>query len=187
MKQLIVLLWIMFGASIISAQQEIILKSNVTDVLVGRYSIGLEKGLNESLSFGIEFDYLSRDVFLESIHPWYEEQLSTRKKGVIFEPQLRWYPNGICLKGSYVSFAGFFGIAVYEPYSGELNNRDWSSIGASLHIGHQILLGRFILDGYLGGTLADDDYPGPYFESTALFPPLDGLRISGGLRCGLSF
>lgn len=186
MRQFIVLLWILFGATIISAQQEIVLKSNVTDLLVGRYSIGLEKGLNESLSFGIEFDYLSRDVFLESDHPWYEP-LSTRKKGVIFEPQLRWYPNGRCLKGFYASFAGFFGIAVYEPYSGELNNRDWSTIGASLYIGRQILLGRFILDGYFGGTWADDDYPGPYYESRALFPAPDGLRFSGGLRCGLSF
>ena len=187
MRQFIILLWIILGASIISAQQEIVLKSNVTDLLVGRYSIGLEKGLNESLSFGIEFDYLSRDVFLASYHPWDYEELSTRKKGVIFEPQLRWYPNGRCLKGLYASFAGFFGIAVYEPYSGELNNLDWSSIGASLHIGHQILLGRFILDGYFGGTWADDDYPDSYYESRALFPPLDGLRFSGGLRCGLSF
>ena len=136
-----------------AAHQEIVLKSNVTDLLVGRYSIGLEKGLNESLSFGIEFDYLSRDVFLASYHPWDYEELSTRKKGVIFEPQLRWYPNGRCLKGLYASFAGFFGIAVYEPYSGELNNLDWSSIGASLHIGHQILLGRFILDGYFWWNL----------------------------------
>ena len=50
-----------------AAHQEIVLKSNVTDLLVGRYSIGLEKGLNESLSFGIELDYLSRDFFWSRI------------------------------------------------------------------------------------------------------------------------
>jgi hypothetical protein len=31
----------------------------------------------------------------------------------------------------------------------------------------------------------EDNYPGPYVESTALFPPPSGLRFSGGLRLGI--
>ena len=130
----------------------------------------------------VEMDYLSKEVFLESDHPWYVP-LTVRKEGFVVEPQVRLY-RGDVLSGAYASLSGVFGFAEYTTETGFIDNDDWSSVGASLHIGHQLRLGNVVLDGYAGCTWAKDDYPGPYYESTALFPPPSGLRFSGGLRLG---
>ena len=184
MKKAVVFLALLSSLPSLFAQQEGVLKVNLTDPLAGRYSMGYERGVLGAFSVGLDVDYLSREVFLESHHPWYEP-LNTQKQGVIFEPQLRWYPGGEALKGSYAAVGGFFGIARYTPAEGGLDNDDWSSVGASMQLGHQLSLGRFVLDGFIGGTWAKDDYPGPYVESTALFPPPQGLRFTGGLRFGV--
>ncbi len=170
-------------ASNAAAQSEAILKISVTDPLRGRYGLGLEKNIVKGLSLALEVDYLSKEVFLESDHPWYEP-LMVRKEGFVVEPQVRFY-RGEALSGTYASLSGVFGFAEYITETGFIDNDDWSSVGASLHIGHQFRLGSVVLDGYAGCTLADDSYPGPYVESTALFPPPSGLRFSGGLRLGL--
>ena len=54
-----------------------------------------------------------------------------------------------------------------------------------LHVGHQLTLGRFLLDGYLGGTWTSEDDMGIYYEDLPLFPQASGLRVSGGLRLGI--
>lgn len=112
-----------------------------------------------------------------------------KKKGIIVEPQIRYYFNNKELEGLYTSLSGVFGDAEYQPTtpSGFIENDDWSSLGASLSLGYQLLIKRIALDGFLGCTLADDDYPGPYIESTVLFPPPNGLRMSGGVKLGWCF
>ena len=161
-------------------------KFNVTDFLVDRFSLGLERKFSKSFSFEVDVDVLNKSMMLESNHPWYES-LQVDKKGIIIEPQIRWYLFDDKLKGVYSSLAGFFGSAIYHPQNGVLDNDDWSSVGCSLHVGYQLVFWRFIADTYLGFTLANDNYPGPYVESTALFPPPDGFRLSGGLRLGINF
>lgn len=169
-------------ASSVAAQSESILKFSLSDPLSGRYGLGLEKNIARGLSVAVEMDYLSKEVFLASDHPWYEP-MTVRKKGFVFEPQVRLY-RGETLSGTYASLSGVFGLAEYTTDTGFIDNDDWSSVGASLHIGHQLRLGSVVLDGYAGCTWAEDEYPGPYYESTALFPPPSGLRFSGGLRLG---
>jgi len=183
MKTTLSALFLLLAGHVLQAQSSALLRTNLTDPLVGRYSLGFEQKVGSSFSVGMDVDYLSREVSLESDHPWYEF-LTTQKQGWIFEPQLRWYPGGEALKGSYAALGGFFGIAQYRPTDGVLDNDDWSSVGASLQVGRQVSLGRFVFDGFIGGTWAKDDYPGPYYESTALFPPPSGLRLTGGLRLG---
>ena len=171
-----------FGANAL-AQSESILKVSLTDPLSGRYGMGLEKSIGNRLSVAVEMDYLSKEVFLESDHPWYVP-LTVRKEGFVVEPQVRFY-RGEALSGTYASLSGVFGFAEYTTETGFIDNGDGSSVGASFHIGHQLRLGSVVLDGYAGCTLANDVYPGPYVESTVLFPPPSGLRFSGGLRLGL--
>ncbi|HCZ07935.1 MAG TPA: hypothetical protein DHV07_02210 [Flavobacteriales bacterium] len=172
-----------FLGSNVLAQQAAILKVSVSDPLAGRYSMGLEKPIAKGLSVAVEWDYLNKEVFLESEHPWYMP-LTARKKGFVCEPQVRLY-RGEVLSGTYISLGGFFGLAEYTTETGWIDNSDWSSVGVTCHIGHQLRLGRLVLDGYAGCTWADDEYPLPYWESTALFPPPNGLRFSGGLRLGI--
>ena len=129
MKKGVLFVALLFSFTSLFAQHEGVLKVNLTDPLAGRYSMGYERGVLGALSVGLDVDYLSREVFLESYHPWYEP-LNTQKQGVIFETQLRWYPGGEALKGSYASVGGFFGIARYTPAEGGLDNDDWSSVGA---------------------------------------------------------
>ena len=84
--------------------------------------------------------------------------------------------------------AGSCGFAKYtldEPDG--LGRHIRSANRASLHLGWQKCLGRLALDMYLGMTWAKDTYPGVYVESTALYPPPQGLRASGGLRLGWVF
>ena len=178
---------LLFSPLFLVAQNDFIIKLNLTDLIVNRYSVGFEKKLNESFAFEIDIDYLRKDIWLESDHPWFQPPINTVKKGLIIEPQFRWYLFNKESKGIYTSLAGFFGLAKYHPKSNVLlENDDWSSIGGSLHLGFQLFLGKMVIDSFLGTTLANDNYPGPYFESTALFPAPDGLRFSGGIRLGFS-
>ena len=169
------------------AQSKNILKLNSTDLIVGRYSVGYEKNISHSMSIALDLDVL-RNKTLESSHPWYPP-LDVTKKGIVVEPQIRCYFNKNGLQGLYTSLSGVFGIAEYQPTtpSGFIENDDWSSLGASLSLGYQLLIKRIALDGFLGCTIADDDYPGPYIESTVLFPPPSGLRVSGGVKLGWCF
>ena len=172
----------------IYAQSKNILKLNGTDLIVGRYSIGYEKNIGHSMSIALDLDILNQNKILESSHPWYPP-LDVTKKGIVVEPQIRYYFNNKELEGLYTSLSGVFGVAEYQPTtpSGFIENDDWSSLGVSLSLGYQLLIKRIALDGFLGCTIADDDYPRPYIESTVLFPPPNGLRVSGGVKIGLCF
>ena len=160
------------------------IKYNLTDMLVGRYSISYEKAFGSYFSFGSEFDIIRKDVFLESSHPWYISQ-NAIKRGVIFEPYIRYYSENY--SGLYISVNGFFGFATYKlEQPEELGEPGWSASGGTIQFGIQkTILDPLLLDFYLGATYANDDYPGIYNESTALFPPPNGLRLSGGLRIGI--
>ena len=162
-------------------------KGSLTDPVLGRYGLSLEHRLNDAFSAGEEVDLLSHQVFLEGLS-WFISQNAT-KRGLVAEPFVRWYPAGAQnLSGVYASLGGFFGLAKYkldEPDG--LGRHKWSANGASLHLGWQKCLGRLALDLYLGTTWADDTYPGVYVESTALYPPPQGFRASGGLRIGWVF
>ncbi|HCC65346.1 MAG TPA: hypothetical protein DEP62_09045 [Flavobacteriales bacterium] len=152
--------------------------------MLGRYGISVEHRLAKAFSGGVEVDALSREIFLEG-QSWFLSQ-NAHKRGLIVEPFVRWYPAGAeDLDGVYASFGGFFGFAKYtldEPDG--LGRHTWSANGASLHLGWQKRLRRLALDMYLGATWANDTYPGVYVESTALYPPPQGFRASGGLRLG---
>lgn len=182
---------LLLGLGILSfcagAQEHWAIKGNLTDLAVGRYSLGIEKKIQENWSVALDVDAISKDVFMESYHPWYPPQ-NARKRGVIVQPQVRWYPGGRGLQGSYVSLDGFAGYASYameDPLNGSIHIPEWTAMGASLHWGHQVSLGRFLLDGFAGCTWANEDQNSLYQESTALFPPPSGFRASGGLRLGL--
>jgi len=84
--------------------------------------------------------------------------------------------------GLYTSISGFIGFANYNFVG--MQNNGWSALGASFHLGYQIAINKIIFDSYFGVTFADDNYPGPYYESTLLFPPPSGFRLSGGIRLG---
>ena len=186
-----VLLALLCGFTLQSAAQSgPTVRTNLTDLVVGRYSLGAEFNINPQLSVGYDVDYIARDVFVGSDHPWYPGG-DTKKRGIIFEPQVRWYPGAEVGRGTYTALSGFFGYARYNPVdeaswgSGFLPPPEWMVGGASLHVGHQLTLGRFLLDGYLGGTWTSEDDMGIYYEDLPLFPQASGLRVSGGLRLGI--
>ena len=180
------LTWLVLCLSTASTAQTA-LKFSATDPVLGRYGVSVEHRLNDAFSAGAEVDLLSREVFLEGLS-WFISQ-HAMKRGVVAEPFVRWYPYGAeDLDGVYASLGGFFGFAKYtldEPDG--LGRHTWSARGASLHLGEQRCLGRLALDVYLGATWANDIYPGVYVESTALYPPPQGLRASGGVRLGWVF
>lgn len=175
-----------------SAQDGPIVRTNLTDLVVGRYSLGAEFMLQPRISVGLDVDYIARDVFVGSDHPWYPGG-DTKKRGIILEPQVRWYPGAKAGRGTYTALSGFFGYARYNPVdetswgSGFLPPPEWRVGGASLHVGHQLTLGRFLLDGYLGGTWTSENDMGIFYEDLPLFPQASGLRVSGGLRLGIKF
>ena len=172
------------------AQNKNIIKLNCTDFIISRYSMGFERNIANSFALAIDLDFISQNKTLESNHPFLYPLLMATKKGYVIEPQLRFYFKSIVLEGLYTSFSGIFGYAEYKPYnnSGYIENDDWSSLGASLSLGYQILiLRRIALDIFFGCTLADDNYPQPYFESTVLVPAPDGVRPSGGIKLGFIF
>ena len=186
-----VLLALLCGFTLQSAAQSgPTVRTNLTDLVVGRYSLGAEFNIKPQLSVGLDVDYIARDVFVGSNHPWYPGG-DTKKRGIILEPQVRWYPGAEAGRGTYTALSGFFGYARYNPVdeaswgSGFLPPPEWMVGGASLHVGHQLTLGRFLLDGYLGGTWTSEDDMGIYYEDLPLFPQASGLRVSGGLRLGI--
>ena len=162
-------------------------KWNATDALVGRWALGFEHSVGTNFALGLELDFIHRERFMEfnSGHLWYPEEYAI-KRGLITEPYMRWYPHvhERC-QGVYAAAAGFLGFARYqfvEPNT--FGDPSWSAFGGSLQVGYQRLLGCWVVDAYLGGTWANDDYSGAYIESTALFPPPSGWRVSAGLRLG---
>lgn len=175
------IIFLFFITKSIFPQTNTILKSNLTDIIVGRYSIGLETKIRDSFSLGLDIDVINKSVYLESNLPWYPFT-SANKQGIIFEPQIRWYNFKKDITGLYTSISGFLGFANYN--SAGIENNDWSSLGTSLHLGYQIAVNNIIFDSYFGGTYADDNYPGPYYESTVLFPAPSGFRLSGGIKLG---
>ena len=179
-------LFLLLFSTTASAQQGVVFRTNLTDLLVGRHSLGAEVGLTAPFSIGCDVDVVSRHLFLNSNHPWYLGQMA-QKSGVIVEPQVRWYPAGETLRGGYLSFSGFFGYAAYkldQPETHPLGTPTWRASGGSVHLGRQFAIGRFIVDGYVGGTLASSSSLGIFSEDLPLFPPPSGLRFSGGLRFG---
>ena len=62
---------------------------------------------------------------------------ATQKRGIIFEPQVRWYPGAEAGRGTYTALSGFFGYARYNPVdeaswgSGFLPPPEWMVGGAS--------------------------------------------------------
>ena len=186
-----ILLALFFGLAVPSAAQSgPAVRTNLTDLVVGRYSLGAEVPVRPNLSVGLDVDYIARNVFVGSDHPWYPGG-DTDKRGIILEPQVRWYPGAETGRGTYTALSGFFGYARYNPVdeaswgSGFLPPPEWMVGGASLHVGHQLTLGRFLLDGYLGGTWTSEDDMGIFYEDLPLFPQASGLRVSGGLRLGI--
>lgn len=193
-----VLLWMLFACApwLATAQTEgaetgsrTALKWNATDALVGRWALGFEQSVGANFALGLELDFIHRERFMEfksGPHPWYPEEHAI-KRGLITEPYMRWYPRAHArCQGVYAAAAGFLGFARYqfvEPNT--FGDHSWSAFGGSLQVGYQRLIGRWVVDGYLGGTWANDDYSGAYIESTALFPPPSGWRVSAGLRLGL--
>ena len=160
------------------------IKYNLTDLVVGRYSTSFEKFLGSNFSFGSEVDFIHKDVFLESLHPWYSSQ-NAIKIGIIFEPFIRYYLSNH--SGLYISINGFFGYATYKLSQPDLLNKpEWTASGGTFQLGIlKSILEPFVIDCYLGATYANDDYSVLYNESTALFPAPDGLRLCGGLRVGV--
>ena len=184
------IIFFLFVYNNVFAQNKNIIKVNCTDFIINRYSMGFERNIANSFALAIDLDFIKQNKTLESNHPFLYPLLMATKKGFIIEPQLRFYFKSIVLEGFYTSFSGIFGYAEYKPYnnSGYIENDDWSSLGASLSLGYQILiLRRIALDVFFGYTLADDNYPQPYFESTVLVPAPDGIRPRGGIKLGFIF
>ena len=193
-----VLLWMIVASSpcYVIAQTEGIekrsttaFKWNATDALVGRWALGFEQSVGTNFALGLELDFIHRERFMEfksGPHPWYPPD-DAIKQGLIAEPYMRCYPRvDVRGQGVYAAAAGFLGYARYqfvEPNT--FGDPSWSAFGGSLQVGCQRLISRWVVDGYLGGTWANDDYSGAYIESTALFPPPSGWRVSAGLRLGL--
>ena len=162
-----ILLALLCGCTVQSAAQDgPIFRANLTDLVVGRYSLGAEVPVRPSLSVGLDVDYIARDVFVGSDHPWYPGG-DAQKRGVILEPQVRWYPGAESGRGTYAALSGFFGYARYHRMDGEswgVGAPEWMVQGASLHVGHQLTLGRVLLDGYLGGTWTSEDDMGIFYD-----------------------
>ena len=174
--------------SILSSTGQTALKGNLTDPVLGRYGISVEHRLNDAFSAGAEVDLLSREVFLEGLS-WFISQ-HAMKRGVVAEPFVRWYPSGAeDLDGVYASPLG---ASLGSPNTRWTSPMVWAGThglptGRPCTWGGKNALGRLALDMYLGTTWANDTYPGVYVESTALYPPPQGFRASGGLRLGWVF
>ena len=171
-----------------TAQVGPVIRTNLTDILVGRYSLGAEVLLQNQFSLGLDVDYISRDVFVGSNHPWYPGG-DTQKRGIVLEPQVRWYPSEVGGQGWYAALSGFFGHARYsrlDEGSWGVAPPEWLAGGASFYLGHQSSIQRFILDAYLGATWTQNKDMGIFYEDLALFPQPTGFRMSGGLRFGFN-
>lgn len=174
------------------AQVGPVIRTNLTDMLVGRYSLGAEAMLPLKFSLGVDVDYISRNVYVGSNHPWYPGG-NTDKRGIILEPQVRWYPGEISGQGIYAAISGFFGYARYARVDEEswgVAPPEWMAVGSSFHLGHQLSIRRYVLDAFLGVTWTQDNGNGNgmgiFYEDRALLPEPTGLRLSGGLRFGFN-
>ena len=185
-------LFILFGTFCVltvqtPAQVGSVIRTNLTDLLIDRYSLGTEFFLQHQFSLGLDVDYISEEVFLGSDHPRYILG-NSEKRGFIVEPQFRWYFGEVVGQRAYVSASGFFGYASYswtdEGNESIMSPPEWVAAGSSLHLGHQQRIRRFLLDAYLGVTWAQNRGMGIFHEERALFPQPDGFRMSGGLRFG---
>lgn len=188
-KNLAILFVLVSGLTLqVSAQVGPVIRTNLTDILVGRYSLGAEVWLQEQFSVGLDVDCISRNVFVGSTHPWYPGG-DTDKLGFVLEPQVRWYPGEVGGQGWYAAISGFFGYARYSRLDQEswgVAPPEWLAGGASFYLGHQSSIQRFILDAYLGATWTQNKDMGIFYEDLALFPQPTGLRMSGGLRFGFN-
>ena len=106
---------------------------------MGRNSLGTELFLQNKLSVGLNVDYISRGVYIESVYatnrpgdPMFFEGGDTHKRGVILEPQIRWYTSKTDGQGTYVAISGFFGYARYSPIEweglGGLEPMEWKEL-----------------------------------------------------------
>ena len=103
-----------------TAQIGPVIRTNLTGLLAGRYSLGTELVLRDQFSLGLDVDYIARNtsvIFVEVGRPG--EPLfgggDTQKRGVILEPQIRWYPGKTAGQGTYVTISGFLGYSRYTP------------------------------------------------------------------------
>ena len=189
MKKLSILFCIVTVLTLQTTAQVVpVVRTNLTDILVGRYSLGTELLLQDQFSLGLDIDYISRNVFVGSNQLLYPGG-DTHKRGIILEPQVRWYPGKIAGQGTYAAISGFFGYARYsrvDEGSWAVAPPEWMAVGSSLHLGHQLSIQRFLLDAYLGVTWTQNKDMGIFYEDLALFPQPTGLRVSGGLRFGFN-
>tara|TARA_Y100000739_G_C20506005_1_gene417251 strand:- start:327 stop:935 length:609 start_codon:yes stop_codon:yes gene_type:complete len=169
-----------------TAQVGPVIRTNLTDIFVGRYSLGTEVFLQDQFSLGFDVDYISRNVFVGSNHPWYPGG-DTDKRGFIIEPQTRWYLRNFAVKGTYAAISGFFGYARYSRVDEEswvIAPPEWMASGFSFHLGHQFSFQLLLLEAYFGVTWAQNKDMGIFYEDRALFPQPNGMRMSAGLRFG---
>ena len=170
-----------------TAQVGPVIRTNMTDLLIDRYSFGAEFFLQNQFSLGLDVDYISEEIFLGSDQPWLILG-NTEKRGFIIEPQFRRYLGEVVGQSAYVSASGFFGYASYswtdEGNESIMSPPEWVAAGSSLHLGHQQRIRRILLDAYLGVTWAQNRGMGIFHEERALFPQPAGFRMSGGLRFG---
>ena len=176
-----------------TAQIGPVIRTNVTDPLVGRYSLGTEVVLSDQFSLGLDVDFISRNTpvtFYEGGRPGEEPQFGgglTQKRGVILEPQMRWYPGKAAGLGMYAAISGFLGYARYIPvdWFWGYDRMEWRGRGSSFQLGHQRRVKRLLLDTYIGVTWTRDQDKG-FYEDLALFPQPTGFRMSAGLRLGFN-
>jgi len=185
-------LFLLFGAVCVltlrtTAQVGPVIRTNLTDLLIDRYSFGTEFFLQNRFSLGLDVDYISEEVFLGSDQPWLILG-NTEKRGFILEPQFRRYLGEVVGQSAYVSASGFFGYASYswtdEGNESIMSPPEWVAAGSSMHLGHQQRIRRFLLDAYLGVTWAQNKDMGIFYEDRALSPQPSGFRVSVGLRFG---
>ena len=190
MTRKLLILWALVTALNVQVTAQVgpVIRTNLTDILVGRYSLGAEVMLPLKLSLGVDVDYISRNVFVGSNHPWYLGG-DTDKRGIILEPQVRWYAGEMSGQGIYVAISGFYGYAQYsrvDEGSWGVAPPEWMAVGSSFHLGHQLSIKQYVLDAFLGVTWTQDNGMGIFYEDRALLPQPTGLRLSGGLRFGFN-
>lgn len=143
-------------------------------------------------------DYISRKVYIESVYPRNRpgdpidfEGGDTHKRGVILEPQIRWYTSKTDGQGTYVAISGFFGYARYSPIEWEgfgVQPSEWMAGGSSLQMGHQRSIKRFLFDAYLGVTWTSEPENKGFdvFRENGIFlQQPTGFHMSVGLSVGI--
>ena len=86
MKKLSILFCIVTVLTLQTTAQVVpVVRTNLTDILVGRYSLGTGLFLQDQFSLGLDIDYISRNVFVGSNYLWYPGG-DTHKRDIILEP-----------------------------------------------------------------------------------------------------